>query len=142
VVPVTILVPGAVPDEAVERLRLAPPQAPAWWLDPAVPTAASADSAVPSTPAPSSDRARSRPAPDLRKRPEESALTLFDELIDAVSAAAKEPDEPRSPSSADPAPAQSRADGVATRVLKSSVYAAQKKVAAVSLSPTTRSPRC
>jgi hypothetical protein len=84
VVPVTILVPGAVPDEAAERLRLAPPQAPAWWLDPAAPTAASADSAAPSVSAPPADRARSRPAPDLRKRPDETALTLFDELNDAA----------------------------------------------------------
>ena len=34
VVPVTILVPGAVPAEAAEKLRLAPPQEPAWWLEP------------------------------------------------------------------------------------------------------------
>ena len=35
VVPVVVLVPGAVPDDV--DLRLAPPQEPAWWIDPAAP---------------------------------------------------------------------------------------------------------
>ena len=44
VVPVTVLVPGAVPDDV--NLQLAPPQEPAWWIDPIAPVAPS-----PSTPA-------------------------------------------------------------------------------------------
>ena len=37
VVPVTVLVPGAVPDDV--NLQLAPPQEPAWWIDPVDPVA-------------------------------------------------------------------------------------------------------
>ena len=32
VVPVAVLVPGAVPEDV--SLHLAPPQEPAWWIDP------------------------------------------------------------------------------------------------------------
>ena len=53
VVPVAVLVPGAVPDDV--DLTLAPPQEPAWWIDPAAP-------ATPAAPAPAADLAL-RPAP-------------------------------------------------------------------------------
>ena len=45
VVPVAVLVPGAVPDET--GLQLAPPQEPGWWIDPVTSVAA-----VPTIPAP------------------------------------------------------------------------------------------
>ena len=35
VVPVAVLVPGAVPEDS--DLTLAPPQEPAWWIDPVAP---------------------------------------------------------------------------------------------------------
>ena len=35
VVPVAVLVPGAVPEDV--SLHLAPPQEPAWWIDPVAP---------------------------------------------------------------------------------------------------------
>jgi hypothetical protein len=133
VVPVTVLVPGAVPDEAAEKLRLAPPQEPAWWLDPAVPGPASAEFAAPSAPAPSAERANSRQAtvPDLRKRPDETAPTLFDEPEgNAATAVEREPQASRSPSPARPtASASSGTDVIAARVLKSPVYTAQKRIA-------------
>ena len=43
VVPVAVLVPGAVPDGA--ELTLAPPQEPAWWIDPAEPASPAARAA-------------------------------------------------------------------------------------------------
>jgi hypothetical protein len=111
VVPVAVLAPGAIPEEV--SLHLAPPQEPAWWIAPVAPTAAAVvppPAAVP----------RRRPAADYRKRPQDAAPTLFDEP-DAEPALAASPQErqrqatPRSP--------------VPAAVLKSSAYAAQKKVA-------------
>jgi hypothetical protein len=74
VVPVVVLVPGAVPDDV--RLALAPPQEPAWWTDPAAP--------APLTPGAAPPRAAGLapvpvPASDLRTRPQDVAPTLFDE---------------------------------------------------------------
>jgi PglZ domain len=118
VVPVIVLVPGAVPADS--ELRLAPPQEPSWWTDPIlsapvvgasrmVPTVgvAGASRTVPSVTAPSRP---SRPAPDPRKRPGESAATLFD-----ISEAAPEPSAAAAP------------DSVAAAVLKSQAYIAHKK---------------
>ena len=73
VVPVVVLVPGAVPAGA--ELRLAPPQEPAWWLDP---IATAATDRRPVT-VPAAATGPSRPAADFRRRPQEPALTLFDE---------------------------------------------------------------
>ena len=60
VVPVAVLVPGAIPEDV--SLHLAPPQEPAWWIDPVAPTAAAA------VPPPAAVPKR-RPAADYRKRP-------------------------------------------------------------------------
>jgi hypothetical protein len=113
VVPVAVLVPGAVPDGA--ELQLAPPQEPAWWIDPIVPVA----------PLPATASPAPRPAADLRRRPNEVTPTLFDE-----------PDghaEPPPPTKARPAQATqieaTPASPVPTAVLKSAAYSAQKKVA-------------
>ena len=73
VVPVVVLVPGAVPDNT--QLRLAPPQEPAWWLDPIATPATDPGSAT----VPAATTGPSRPAADFRRRPQEPALTLFDE---------------------------------------------------------------
>jgi hypothetical protein len=101
VVPVTVLVPGAVPDDV--DLHLAPPQDPAWWIDPIAPVAPIPSAPAAVTPAP-------RPAADFRRRPQDAAPTLFDEP-DVEPAAFP----PASPASA--------------AVLKSAAYAAQKKIA-------------
>jgi hypothetical protein len=103
VVPVAVLVPGAVPEGV--SLHLAPPQEPAWWIDPVAP-----DDTV-AAPAPAAPP--QRPAADYRRRHQEAAPTLFD-----APEAEPAPDHrtvPRSP--------------VPAAVLKSAAYAAQKKIA-------------
>jgi hypothetical protein len=129
IVPVAVLVPGAVP-EGVD-LVLAPPQEPSWWLDPAA--VAPVPTAMPSSPAvsaPSADRTTQWQGTAVipRKRPDETMATLFDKL---------EVDEPtekqRSQSTTAPsikqAPDPTASESVAAGVLKSPVYAAQKKIA-------------
>ena len=109
VVPVVVLTPGAVPEDA--DLRLAPPQEPAWWLDPL-------DAVAPARlPAPIRAAAPgpSRPAADLRRRPQEAAPTLFD--------------EPETEPAPIPAPAVTPVSTAASAVLASRAYAAQKRVA-------------
>ena len=100
VVPVAVLVPGVVPEDV--SLHLAPPQEPAWWIDPVEP-------AVPAAPPPAADLTP-RPAAGSRRRRPDAVPTLFDEP-DAEPA----PSAPGSP--------------VPAAVLKSAAYAAQKKVA-------------
>ena len=74
VVPVVVLTPGgAIPADT--RLRLAPPQEPAWWLDPLDTDGPARMPAASQAAAPG----RSRPAADFRRRPQEAAPTLFDE---------------------------------------------------------------
>jgi len=91
-------VPGAVPEGA--DLALAPPQEPAWWIDPAEPAS------PPVTP-PAAD-VPPRPVPPARmtKPAQDQLPTLFDE-----------------PGAATPG------TEVTGAVLKSPVYAAQKKIA-------------
>ena len=68
VVPVTVLVPGAVP-EGVD-LHLAPPQEPAWWIDPVAPVAAKpVDPGWPLRRAPRVPLTRTGP----RRRPQDAA---------------------------------------------------------------------
>jgi PglZ domain len=133
VVPVTILVPGAIPDEAAEKLRLAPPQEPAWWLDPVTPRPGAAITApAPTAAAPSAERTvrRQGTAPDLRKRPDEKMPTLFDEPDTDSSASGQEATVLLPPPTAEAAvPAPSQVETVAARILKSTVYTAQKKIA-------------
>jgi hypothetical protein len=106
VVPVTVLVPGAVPEDV--NLQLAPPQEPTWWIDPIDPVAPIPSAPAAATPVP-------RPAADFRRRPQDVMPTLFDEP-DVESAPFPQGNAaPASPASA--------------AVLKSAVYAAQKKVA-------------
>ena len=112
VVPVAVLVPGAVPEDV--SLLLAPPQEPAWWIDPVAPAAAGRDRR---RPPPARPR---RPAADYRRRPQDTAPTLFDE-----------PDTEPAPAAAGPggpAPGRQRSP-VPAAVLKSAAYAAQKKIA-------------
>jgi hypothetical protein len=104
VVPVAVLVPGAVPEDV--SLHLAPPQEPTWWIDPIEP-------AVPAPPI-AADLSP-RPAADYRRRRQDAAPTLFDEPDTEPAPAA--PDQAAPPS---PVPAA---------VLKSAAYAAQKKLA-------------
>jgi hypothetical protein len=120
VVPVTILVPGTVPVEAEPELRLAPPQEPAWWTDPILPGIPPADMITQrSGRVARSPEARTaappKPAPNLRKRPDEGMATLFDDTEAVVPAPAHEPETA-------PAP-----DSVAAAVLKSQAYTAHKK---------------
>ena len=106
VVPVAVLVPGAVPEDVVS-LHLAPPQEPAWWIDP---VAAADTVAVAASPPAAPPR---RPAADYRKRRQEATPTLFDEP------------------EAEPAPVHQAVprNPVPAAVLKSAAYAAQKKIA-------------
>ena len=105
VVPVAVLVPGAVPED-VASLHLAPPQEPTWWIDP-VAAADTRAAPPPATPP-------RRPAADYRKRRQETAPTLFDEP-EAEPAPDHQAVVPRSP--------------VPAAVLKSAAYTAQKKIA-------------
>jgi len=100
VVPVAVLVPGVVPEDV--SLHLAPPQEPAWWIDPVEPV-------VPAAP-PTSAGPGPSPAAGSRRRRPDAVPTLFDE-----------PD-------AEPAPA-APGNPVPAAVLKSAAYVAQKKVA-------------
>jgi hypothetical protein len=108
VVPVAVLVSGAVP-EGVD-LRLAPPQEPAWWIDPVAP-------AAPALTRPTAARApvSPQPATDYRGRPEEGAPTLFDE---PVTPAERVPSGEAAPTNA-----------IAAAVVSSAAYAAQKRIA-------------
>ena len=102
VVPVTVLVPGAVPAGAAENLRLAPPQEPAWWLDPVTAQPEGRDGS-PRVDGPcaicgarsSTARARHRTP---RKRPGETMPTLFDELDTDAPTSAQDAPVTRSPS--------------------------------------------
>ena len=112
VVPVVVLTPGAVPDDA--QLRLAPPQEPGWWLDPLDAVAPASLSAPIRAVAPGP----SRPAADFRRRPQEAAPTLFD--------------EPETEPAQIPALAVTPVillSTAASTVLTSRAYAAQKRVA-------------
>jgi len=141
VVPVAVLVPGAVPDET--GLQLAPPQEPGWWIDPVTSVAA-----VPTIPAPPDSAARpSRAGAELRRRPQDAAPTLFDapdaEPTPAPPGTARRsrpgaatPARPRAATPGLPGAATSGVSGMATpaspaaaAVLKSAAFAAQKKIA-------------
>jgi hypothetical protein len=106
VVPVVVLVPGAVPDGV--DLALAPPQEPTWWIDPAAPTT----SAVPLT---SDLTTRPRPAASARKAGQDRTPTLFDEPDMGPTPIAAVETGPTSP--------------VPAAVLRSAAYAMQKKIA-------------
>ena len=127
VVPVAVLVAGAAPDDS--GLTLAPPQEPAWWLDPIAAAAASRGPGVsrgsaadrePVT-APAEAASPGRPAAGSRRRVEEATPTLFDEP-DA------EQGRPTAVTSAAgmAAPATGMA---ASAALRSPAYAAQKRTA-------------
>ena len=110
VVPVAVLVPGAVPENV--SLLLAPPQEPAWWIDPVAPAAQAA------TPPPAAAPPR-RPAGDYRRRPQDTAPTLFDEPDIEPALAASDQETQHQIVQRTPVPG----------VLKSAAYAAQKKIA-------------
>ncbi|MGH3292555.1 MAG: BREX-2 system phosphatase PglZ, partial [Trebonia sp.] len=129
VVPVTVLVPGAVPADS--RLRLAPPQEPSWWTDPVLPagpvpsmasaSGVSAGGRAPGTRTPTSAPRPTKPAPDLAKRPDETASTLFDMPgpVPSAHTRAAAP-EPATPASSGP-------QATAEAVLASPAYKANKK---------------
>jgi hypothetical protein len=132
IVPVAVLVPGAVPEDA--DLLLAPPQEPAWWLDPIAAESAIEVKPAPPPAAPPADRTAHRQSPSAvpRKQPSEAMPTLFDELDDDTSASVPAPQKEAS-AAASPPPATAKkpttSEQAAARVLRSPVYAAQKKVA-------------
>jgi hypothetical protein len=130
VVPVTVLVPGAVPADS--GLRLAAPQEPSWWTDPVLPansvpsmasaaTGVSAGRRAAGTRTPASAPRTPKPAPDLAKRPGETTITLFDvpEVESASEARATAP-EATAPASSGPAV-------TAEAVLATPAYKANKK---------------
>jgi hypothetical protein len=124
VVPVTVLVPGAVPADS--GLRLAPPQEPSWWTDPVLPTGsvlstASSVGRAAATRVPRSAPRPPKPALDLARRPDEAMSTLFDvpEPGSAPEARATAP-EPATPASYGPR-------ATADAVLGSSAYKENKK---------------
>ena len=116
IVPVVALVPGAVPEHA--DLRLAPPQQPLWWADPASGELAGTTATLPQNG--DADVGLSR---QLRRRPSEKAPTLFDEPdgehAPAGAPASTSPEETRSAS----------AIATAAKVLASPAYAAQRRIA-------------
>jgi hypothetical protein len=110
VVPVAVFVPGAIPDEV--DLQLAPPQEPAWWIDPVAPAMPAPTSpGVPASAVPAS-----RSPADLRRRPQDAMPSLFDE-----PAAESAPAGPGGNAAA--------LHPVPVAVLKSAAYAAQRKIA-------------
>jgi hypothetical protein len=113
VVPVAVFVPGMIPSEA--DLHLAPPQEPTWWIDPAAPALPAPDAATVTESATPGITA-SRPAADLRRPQKDATPSLFDE-----------PAGERLPAAAEGIAAPP--DSVSAAVLKSPVYAAQKKIA-------------
>jgi hypothetical protein len=128
VVPVTVLVPGALPADS--GLQLAPPQEPSWWTDPVLPAGSVPSTASAASAASSASRAAAagtvasaprRPAPDLAKRPDETEMTLFDvpgpESAAQARATAAEPG----------APVTSGPEATAEAVLASPAYKANKK---------------
>jgi pyruvate/2-oxoglutarate dehydrogenase complex dihydrolipoamide acyltransferase (E2) component len=135
VVPVAVLVPGAVPEDT--DLVLAPPQEPAWWLDPvAAEPVAEASPSSPAVSTPSTDRTvhRQGTAAVPRKRPDEAMATLFDEPDADIPPEGRKPQPATAPSSAQapapaPAPEPTAPESAAARVLKSPVYAVQKRIA-------------
>jgi len=127
VVPVAVLVPGAVPEGS--SLRLAPPQQPAWWLDPAASRPAPAG---PGTPQAKDRRADDSPAVSpaatpatdrrLRSAPGAPAQTLFD--LSRPDARADQPG-----TTAPVGRAGHQLSPTADAVVRSAVYVAQKKIA-------------
>jgi hypothetical protein len=113
VVPVAVFVPGTIPGEA--DLHLAPPQEPAWWIDPAAP-ALPAPAAAPATAPAATAESVSRSAAGLRKSQRDATPSLFDEPV------AERPPAAAEGSAAPP-------DPVSAAVLRSTVYASQKKIA-------------
>ena len=91
---------------------LAPPQEPAWWIDPVAPTA-------PAAPPPPAAAPSRRPSADYRRRPQDTAPTLFDEPDIEPAPAAPDQETQHQVVQRSPVPA----------VLKSAAYAAQKKIA-------------
>jgi hypothetical protein len=130
VVPVTVLVPGAVPEDS--GLRLAPPQEPSWWTDPVLLTGSALATASASNVTSAADRAAAppvptpvsrspKPAPQLAKRPGESMNTLFDvPEAESVSEARATAPEATTPASSGP-------QVTAEAVLASPAYKANKK---------------
>ena len=106
VVPVAVLVPGAIPED-VASLHLAPPQEPTWWIDQVA--AADPVAVAVSTPA----APPRRPAANYSRRRQEAVPTLFDEPT-------AEPAPDRQAVQRSPVPAA---------VLRSAAYGAQKKIA-------------
>jgi hypothetical protein len=126
VVPVAVLVPGAVPEGL--DLALAPPQEPTWWIDPASPEppALASDLAPQLGPA----AAAPKPARDLRRSGPEQPPTLFDEPGAEAAPALASPGPARSAEKgAAPGGPAMPTDPVAAAVLKSAAYTAQKKIA-------------
>jgi hypothetical protein len=109
VIPVAVLVPGAVPEGT--GLILAPPQEPAWWPDPAAPGPVA-------TPAPTrrpAARPGQREARDARLRSSPGAPpTLFDAAPTSEAAAGE---------------GAASAVAVASAVVDSAEYAAQRTIA-------------
>jgi hypothetical protein len=131
IVPVAVLVPGAVPEGA--DLLLAPPQEPAWWLDPIAPVT-EAPPAAPSAGAHSDDRTAQRHSFTVvpRKRPDETIPTLFDEPeVDELAStrASQTRTSATTAQAPTPAPEPATSDRAVARVLKSPVFVAQKKIA-------------
>jgi hypothetical protein len=106
VVPVAVLVPGAIPED-VASLHLAPPQEPTWWID----QVAATDPVVVAVSTPAAPPRR--PAANYSRRRQEAAPTLFDEPT-------AEPAPDRQAVQRSPVPAA---------VLRSAAYEAQKKIA-------------
>jgi hypothetical protein len=132
VIPVIVLVPGAVPADS--DLTLAPPQEPSWWTDPILSAPPAGISRMTAsggvagtsraTPSGTVSPRPSRPAPDLSKRPDESMATLFD--VPEAEAAGTMPKD-AGPGTAPEPQAAAAPDSVAAAVLKSPAYTAHKK---------------
>jgi len=124
IVPVVVLVSGAVPADS--GLRLAPPQEPSWWTDPVLP----AEPALPTAPATSRAAATrvpataprpGKPAADLAKRPDETMATLFDVPGQEPASQARATVPALAP------PASSGPEATAEAVLASPAYKENKK---------------
>jgi hypothetical protein len=113
VVPVAVFVPGAIPGDA--DLHLAPPQEPAWWIDPAAP-APPVPAAAPVAASAAPEMWAFHPAVDPRRPQKDTTPSLLDE-----------PAAEKAPTATEGIAAP--LDPMSAAVLKSPAYAAQKKIA-------------
>ena len=134
VVPVTVLVPGAVPEDG--GLRLAPPQEPSWWIDPVLPASrVKPGHRRQARPRPAAARRRPQARHRAAEAADEAMLTLFDEPEPTTGVAHRRPQQA---STASPGAGGGHGDGARVAGL----HGAEEGSPGGCRSPMPRSARC